>query len=153
MFWRLSVHSGKTLGLRWISDDHDDDDDDDDAVSDSCSEVGFLKLTCDPGPDCEHLKWWSNDDSLQNAPCGVLYSRSKEPVVFKNAFWASKIQLLSGKILQWTKVLMMKSFSSVNALDAFFFAQANEETPPQTASTWIQFSVMQKFRARLKQPG
>ena len=30
MFWRLSVHSGKTLGLRWISDDHDDDDDDDD---------------------------------------------------------------------------------------------------------------------------
>ena len=29
MFWRLSVHSGKTLRLRWISDDHDDDDDDD----------------------------------------------------------------------------------------------------------------------------
>ena len=30
MFWRLSVHSRDTLGLRWISDDHDGDDDDDD---------------------------------------------------------------------------------------------------------------------------
>ena len=30
MFWRLSVHSRDTLGLRWVSDDHDDDDDDDD---------------------------------------------------------------------------------------------------------------------------
>ena len=30
MFWRLSVHSRDTLGLRWISDDHDDDDNDDD---------------------------------------------------------------------------------------------------------------------------
>ena len=88
-------------------EDHEDD---------LCEETGFLKLTCDPNPKCDHLKWWSLDERLKGLPCGLLYSKTKDATSFKTAIWASKIQIFSSGQPEWKKIFKIGSFRGLEPI-------------------------------------
>ena len=79
-----------------------------------CQNTGFVKLTCDLETECAQFKWWLDDQSLDRFPCGVVYSKVVTPVNFIRGFWASKIQILTKGLTQWTKVLKIESFSGLD---------------------------------------
>ena len=91
--------------------------------SGSCDSSGFLKVTCNIEPECDQYKWWSEDLTLQETPCGILYSKQSQDVKYEKAFWASKIQILTKQKMDlgstFEIIFMLDAFAGVDAYDYF----------------------------------
>ena len=77
-----------------------------------CGESGFFKITCDVSTECEDLKWWARDATLDKKPCGILYSKWTLSVDYSVGYWASRIQIISKP--DWEKVFMFESFAGIH---------------------------------------
>ena len=88
-----------------------------------CDASGFLKVTCNIEPDCNTYKWWLEDATLQETPCGILYSKQSQDVKYEKAFWASKIQIITKQKTDlgstFEIVFMLEAFSGVDAYNYF----------------------------------
>ena len=86
-------------------------------TSTDCNSTVFFKISCQTDQPCRNLRWWRDGLSdLQYYPCGILYSQSKNPVAYDEAFWASEIRILTkpgSPNGAWQKVLWIKSFAGL----------------------------------------
>ena len=83
----------------------------------SCGQSGFFKITCDISTDCEGLKWWAQDATLEKKPCGILYSKRTTSVDYSVGYWASRIQIISKP--GWERVFMFENFAGINPYKYF----------------------------------
>ena len=86
-----------------------------------CGATGLFKMTCDLNTVCDELKWWIYEPSLNDQPCGVLYSKYSNDVDYRNAFWASKIQILTKDVAQrnFELLFVVEAFAGVDAYDYY----------------------------------
>ena len=88
-----------------------------------CQTNGFVNLACDLQTPCNGLKWWLDDESLIDVPCGAVYSKLKSPIGFNKGFWASKLQILTKNFQSWEKVLRIEAFAGVDPFKYMLFGE------------------------------
>ena len=91
----------------------------------TCGQSRFFKVTCDISTECENLKWWARDATLDKKPCGILYSKRTTSADYSAGYWASRLQIISRT--GWEKVFMFESFAGIDPYQ--YYKSGNESNP------------------------